>query len=148
MNDALPWLIPTPRSFVRVPGILNLPDSVILPGAHAPANLDEVGQGLVSVLRIDRTRAISSEAYRLTINPSLPIVVEASSAAGTQHALVTLVQLLRQFGRELPCAVVEDEPAFANRGVMLDVSRDRVPTMPELLAFVDTLAELKINHLQ
>ena len=41
-----------------------------------------------------------------------------------------------------------EKPAFATRGVMLDVSRDRIPTLPELLQFVDTLARLRFNHLQ
>ena len=38
--------------------------------------------------------------------------------------------------------------AIPVRGVMLDVSRDRVPTMDHLLATVDLLASLKFNHLQ
>jgi hexosaminidase len=44
--------------------------------------------------------------------------------------------------------VVEDWPSFATRGVMLDVSRDRVPTMQSLRALMGPLAALKINHLQ
>lgn len=43
---------------------------------------------------------------------------------------------------------VADRPAFATRGVMLDVSRDKVPTMAQLKRTVDLLASLKFNHLQ
>ncbi len=39
-------------------------------------------------------------------------------------------------------------PAFAKRGVMLDISRNKVPTMATLCALVDLLAEWHINHLQ
>jgi hexosaminidase len=39
-------------------------------------------------------------------------------------------------------------PDFEVRGVMLDVSRTRVPTMATLLALVDRLAQWKINQLQ
>jgi hypothetical protein len=39
-------------------------------------------------------------------------------------------------------------PAFATRGVMLDISRNKVPTMDTLLALVDQLTAWKINHLQ
>jgi len=39
-------------------------------------------------------------------------------------------------------------PAFAHRGVMLDVSRSRVPTMRELMRVVEFLASVRANHLQ
>jgi hypothetical protein len=43
---------------------------------------------------------------------------------------------------------IEDWPDFPVRGVMLDISRDKVPTMATLFSLVDRLAEWKINHLQ
>jgi hexosaminidase len=48
----------------------------------------------------------------------------------------------------LPALRISDWPDFPNRGVMLDVSRDRVPTMQTLLDLVDLLASWKINQLQ
>ena len=50
--------------------------------------------------------------------------------------------------RLLPALRVEDEPSFPVRGVMLDVSRDRVPRMETLLALLDLWAELKFNQVQ
>ena len=47
-----------------------------------------------------------------------------------------------------PACRIEDWPDFAVRGVMLDVSRDRVPTMQTLRDLVDRLAGWKINQLQ
>jgi hexosaminidase len=44
--------------------------------------------------------------------------------------------------------LIDDAPAFAERGVMFDVARDRIPTMATLFALVDHLAAAKINHLQ
>src|SRR5690606_33151481 len=43
---------------------------------------------------------------------------------------------------------VEDAPAFPARGLMLDISRDKVPTLDSLLSLVDTFEQLKLNHLQ
>lgn len=43
---------------------------------------------------------------------------------------------------------IEDSPAFATRGVMLDVSRDKVPTMAMLEEAAQAFAALKLNHLQ
>jgi len=44
--------------------------------------------------------------------------------------------------------VIRDWPEFARRGFMLDVSRDRVPTLASLLELVDLLARLRINEFQ
>jgi hexosaminidase len=44
--------------------------------------------------------------------------------------------------------VVTDWPGLAERGYLLDVSRDRVPTMASLRALVAVLARLKLNQLQ
>jgi hypothetical protein len=43
---------------------------------------------------------------------------------------------------------IEDWPDFPVRGFMLDISRDKVPTMRTLFSLIDQLAELKINQLQ
>lgn len=98
-------------------------------------------------------RKIRAETYKLTIkipvNPTHPqIVIDASTKSGARHAMFTLIQLLRQFGNNLPLLIIDDAPVFPIRGVMLDVSRDRVPKQDELLKIVDLLASFKINHLQ
>jgi hypothetical protein len=43
---------------------------------------------------------------------------------------------------------IEDWPDFPNRGVMLDVARDKVPTMDTLRRLVDMFGEMKFNQLQ
>lgn len=48
----------------------------------------------------------------------------------------------------LPCLEITDEPDFPNRGVMLDISRDKVPTLETLFSLVDLFASWKINQLQ
>ncbi|MDP1661139.1 MAG: family 20 glycosylhydrolase [Phycisphaerales bacterium] len=78
-----------------------------------------------------------------------PLVRIASpSITGARLGLWTLAQLIRRFGESVPAVMIEDQPAFRTRGAMLDVSRCRVPTMPELLRQVDLLASWKVNHLQ
>ncbi len=61
---------------------------------------------------------------------------------------VTLAQLVALSGGALPVCEIEDAPDFEARGVMLDISRDKVPTMATLFELVDRLAALKINQLQ
>ena len=43
---------------------------------------------------------------------------------------------------------IDDHPDLAVRGVMLDVSRDRVPTMDTLLRLIERLAHWRYNQLQ
>ncbi len=45
-------------------------------------------------------------------------------------------------------AIFAGEPAFPLRGFMLDISRNKVPTMASLFKLVDQLAAWRINHLQ
>jgi hypothetical protein len=95
----------------------------------------------------DRT----SEAYRLSIGEA-SIHVASSSLAGLFYGACTLAQLLRlgaqPAGVKLPLLEIADRPSFSRRGVMLDISRDKVPTLDTTLALVDLLASLKINELQ
>ncbi len=97
-------------------------------------------------IRRESTPEAASEAYRLDITPR-QIRITASHPAGAAHALATLRQLCRG-SRDLPVGVVDDAPAFPIRGVMLDISRDRVPTMDTLRMLVDLFAELKFNRLE
>src|SRR3954452_7001279 len=88
-----------------------------------------------------------AQGYRLKIDRA-GVDIVSTDAAGSFYAIQTLAQLRRQFGTSLPCLEIEDWPDFPARGVMLDISRDKVPTMATLLDIVDQLAELKTNQLQ
>lgn len=87
------------------------------------------------------------DAYRLTIAPPA-VSIAHRSPAGLRHARATLAQLGVQYGDRPPALEILDHPAIAARGVMLDISRDRIPTMAEFARVVTQLASLKLNHLQ
>lgn len=74
--------------------------------------------------------------------------VLATSPTGLRYGIATLSQLIEQHDGCLPSCTVEDSPTFATRGVMLDISRDKVPTMAQFRETIDLLASLKFNHLQ
>jgi len=90
---------------------------------------------------------VDRQRYALDITAG-GIRISARAPAGAFYAVMTLTQLLRQYGRALPLLHIEDHPDFARRGVMLDISRDKVPTMQTLFELVDMLAGLKINEFQ
>jgi len=48
----------------------------------------------------------------------------------------------------IPSLAIEDAPDFASRGVLLDVSRTRIPTMETLGSTIELLAGWKLNELQ
>jgi hypothetical protein len=88
-----------------------------------------------------------SEGYAITIDRK-GVRIEFREAAGLGVAMATMRQLLRQYGRRLPCLKIRDWPDFARRGVMLDISRGRVPKLETLLELVGHLADFKINEFQ
>lgn len=98
-------------------------------------------------LKIELKRGIPSEAYELCIKKN-GICLNASDEAGVFYGLQTLSQIIKKYGAKLRCCVITDRPDFKKRGVMLDVSRCKVPSMQTMKNYIDTLAKLKINQLQ
>ncbi|MEM6794353.1 MAG: family 20 glycosylhydrolase [Acidobacteriota bacterium] len=91
----------------------------------------------------------SPEAYRLVVDPEGARVL-AGTALGLSRGLTTLAQWLRLHDDrpEIGGVRIDDWPDTPRRGLMLDVSRNRVPRMRELYTLVDLMAELKLNELQ
>lgn len=88
------------------------------------------------------------QGYRLTIGPKR-ITLEGADSAGLFYGGQTVEQILSQAdGEALPCLEVQDWPDFRRRAYMLDISRDRVPTMVQLFHLIDQLAALRYNELQ
>ena len=90
---------------------------------------------------------IPVQGYRLQVTAT-HIHLTASDAAGAFYGVMTLTQMLRQSEGSLPAGEIEDHPDFASRGVMLDISRNKVPTIETLFELVDMLSGWKVNHLE
>jgi hypothetical protein len=90
---------------------------------------------------------MGAQGYRLSIAPNR-IEAAASQPAGVFYAAATFFQILRQCNGSIPCGTIVDTPDFPVRGVMIDISRSRVPTMETLYEMVDFLSDMKINHLE
>ncbi|MGE5653949.1 MAG: beta-N-acetylhexosaminidase, partial [Bacillota bacterium] len=88
-----------------------------------------------------------SQGYQLAIGAG-EVTIHAGDAAGAAYGLATLKQIIAIRGRQLPELSITDYPDFGRRGVMLDISRGKVPTMETLYRFVEMLADLKINEFQ
>jgi len=76
------------------------------------------------------------------------IVAGGYGAAALHYAVQTLRQLVRTERVALPCLQLVDWPSLPYRGLMLDVSRGKVPTLETLQELVDQLSLFKANVLQ
>ena len=100
-----------------------------------------------AVIELAPATAVPAQGYRLHIAAG-GLRLVARDAAGAFYGVQTLIQMLRQSPASLPGCVIEDHPDFPVRGVMLDISRDKVPTMETLFGLVEMFAAWKINHLE
>src|SRR5438445_13258388 len=94
------------------------------------------------------SRASTDDAIELAIDASLPpqgyrlsaradgVTIVGADRAGQFYGRQTLAQLIEAHGGEVPCVEIEDHPDLLVRGVMLDVSRDKVPTMATLKSLI------------
>ena len=100
-------------------------------------------------IKIDPEKIPQAQGYKLQIAKN-KISILAHDKAGAFYAKMTLQQIACQCAdkKKLPCLFIFDYPDILNRGVMLDISRDKVPKMETLKKLVDTLAECKINQFQ
>jgi len=91
------------------------------------------------------------------IDPSLPaqgyelgltdtgVTLAHADEAGLRYGRSTLGQLRPRGLRE---GRIRDWPDLASRGLMLDISRDRVPNRACLVTLLDRMERLRLNHLE
>ncbi len=75
-------------------------------------------------------------------------VIFAESEKAVYLAVQTIKQIISQTGSGLPCGILEDWADFPVRAVMIDISRDRVPTLDTVKELINMLSSWKFNQLQ
>jgi hypothetical protein len=156
-NPERPILLPIPKKMSWTGGHFALPQSLRF---SAPAEDVEAIKKITQIqlhregiaaaggaIQCVRKSGLAEQAYRLTVTPA-KILIEYHDQPGLFYAFTTLKQLANQSKDQLPGVQIEDQPDLKTRGVMLDISRNKVPTLKTLLGMVDFLADLKYNHLQ
>lgn len=106
------------------------------------------GEASQVTLHIVHDPEFMPEAYHLDIRND-SIIIRSGDRPGAFYALQTLKQICNSQSDSLTYGLsIQDHPDFARRGYMLDISRDKVPTMKSLYRLIDLLASLKYNELQ
>lgn len=161
---------PLPQRVRRAAGAWRLPQSVLVQAPDVFAASPALGWLRRALERRGHTLEAAASArgasFELAIEPHAghderyrvevaqgKLTLVAAGLRGLQHGLATLAQRIElapgdRGSVELPLASIEDWPDYPVRGVMLDVSRDRVPRLDALRRLVDVLARLKLNQLQ
>lgn len=98
-------------------------------------------------LKDERAGPDSREAYHVQVTPK-GAEIRARSSAGLYYGVRTLIQLVEGSGAEavLPAVEIDDWPALAYRGVMMDLSHGPLPTVDEIKRQIDFLARWKANQ--
>jgi len=113
----------------------------------------EIGKQIVQIDAASQTllfikkdlSVVNDEGYYLEITSNC-IEIKAKTEQGAFYGLMTLQQLYRE--ENISQVYIEDYPDLKIRGVMLDISRSKVPTVATLKSLIDFFASLKYNHLE
>ncbi len=150
-------ILPIPKKLIYSKGFFYLPDQLYF---SAPVedtqtianvffnhlNIQATSKNTSNVQFI-KNKSIEIQAYIMRVEPS-GIEIEYNDLAGMFYGLTTLKQLALITKNHIPCLQIEDKPDMKIRGAMLDISRNKIPTLETLYGIVDFLADLKYNQLQ
>ncbi len=152
-------LIPVPKALDLQPGRVAIGSTV---NFSAPASIERdlitgiihqqtdlsVDENRPTVIRFREDADLPNQGYRLQIAPN-GITIDYADQAGLFYSIITLRQIMDQStSRNLPALTISDWPDMEIRGAMIDISRDKIPTMETLYELIDFLTLMKYNHLQ
>lgn len=98
-------------------------------------------------VRFVKKEKMPSQGYELSVQKD-GILIYYGGPEGAFYAVSTLKQLIICCKNELPCLHIADKPAFTTRGLMIDISRCKVPKIGTLYQIADLMGDLKLNQMQ
>jgi len=93
------------------------------------------------------SKDLPRQGYTLEIKPDR-MIVHYSNQQGLYYSIISLKVLNQNYSGRIPCVSIEDSPDLEVRGLMLDISRNKVPTKETLLSIAQLLSDLKYNHFE
>lgn len=98
-------------------------------------------------IQLQNDTSVEDDAYILEVDTK-SINIKASSKNGFHYGLMTLIQLIKQYGLIIPGLLIRDQAHFKHRGFYHDVTRGKVPKKETIFEIIDLLSEYKINEFQ
>ncbi|MBQ4145899.1 MAG: family 20 glycosylhydrolase [Clostridia bacterium] len=99
-------------------------------------------------ITIDVNKMLSIDEHYIDITKD-GIKITCSCEIGLFRAFASLIQLIDMGnGTKVPYTEIKDKPQFKNRGVMLDISRGRMPKPEKIKEMINHFARLKFNEFQ
>jgi hexosaminidase len=153
-------IIPTPKSVVvnESNGFVELPRGLSIDFGNvqqvhvnaALSRLNVLGMqqnnvGLPLRLRIVKNKNKVIGSYKLAVSDT-DIIVEGVDESGVFNGLQSLASLVTVGSTRIPKLVVEDEPHYAFRGMLVDVARN-FHSKDFILTLLDQMAAYKLNKL-
>lgn len=112
-----------------------------------PRSIELGTETTTAPVRVATDRQLPAQGYEITIERDLVTLVGADPA-GLAYGRSTLAQLAGEHRAALPLGRIRDHPDLVVRGAMLDISRDKVPTLATLMDIIDRLGSWRVNQLQ
>jgi hypothetical protein len=95
-----------------------------------------------------KDKLLQDEAYKIDIEDN-KIIIFYGEIVGAYRAVSTFKQIVLQAEKEqISQLYIEDFANIKNRGLMLDISRGKIPNIETLKELIDFLSDLKYNQLQ
>jgi len=118
----------------------------VVPGNVVPGNVPGNSTGNVpGSVTVDTTLDTSTdESYKMSVDTSRLVEIQAKSVFGVGRALSTLTQFVVN-GQVRACVVV-DHPAFSHRGIMLDTARHFF-SVGSIVKLLGAMEVVKLNRL-
>ncbi len=152
-------VLPSPKKFTAGSGQFRFPSSVIITASkeveregqylqkalyNQTGMQSALGAGGVIQLQLDKSIR-NAEGYQVVVNEK-SIIISGGSPAGVFYGIQSMLSRLRMvdYNWEIGTFTMDDEPAFAYRGLHLDVGRN-FQSKETILRLLDVLAKYKLN---
>ena len=137
-------IYPKPKQIIIGPGVFNKLINKVYFEQLDQRLVDELqkifpfilGNEQESLLRFYSKVGLAREAYEIVVSED-KITAYASNVAGFFYAIKTLKQIYKA---EMECVKIIDEPDLALRGFMMDISRNKVPTLKTIKEVLDLMS--------
>lgn len=107
--------------------------------------LQNVNEPGIKTISFVNNLMVEQQGYLLLMKDE-QIIIEASTDVGAYYAVQTLKQIFKS--SPVNCVKIYDYPDLEIRGIMLDISRNKVPLVDTIKQLIDVFSSLKINHLE